>query len=223
MTIAGAKRYFVCSYGGCASWTLRRFLQHYGTAYHIHSCRPPEFLTLPVSRKPVHRLFNYGVKEHFGSARKDRIRDTSNCSVIYLFVKPAYSIFSRKAFSQRHLRSIGVERKNLRKLRKLSREEYITSGEDLIDYESFFHNYVMRGINRNYDIIAVNVHKLWNDLESFFTLTDLPLSELEKFPQRQPHRFAEKVEKYLNFAYRALNEKIDAMAPVTLIEGRDKD
>lgn len=211
MTIAGTERYFVCSYGGCASWIVRRFLQNYGTAYHIHSCRPPEFLTLPVSRKPVHRLFNYGVKEHFGSARKDRIRDTSGCYVIYLFVKPAYSIFSRKAFSQRHLRSIGVERKDLKKLRKLSREEYVTGGEDLIDYESFFHNYVMGGINRNYDIIAVNVHKLWNDLESFFKLTDLPLSEMERFPRREPHRAAEKVEKYLNSAYRALNEKIDAM------------
>ena len=83
------KRYFVCSYGGCASWTLLEFLQNNGVAYHIHSNRPPELLTLPVSRKLIHRLLNYGMREHFSNRKKHRIIDTSNCYVIYLYVKPS--------------------------------------------------------------------------------------------------------------------------------------
>jgi len=85
-------------------------------------------------------------------------------------VKPVYSILSRKAFSQRHLRSIGVKPQNLKKLKTLSPKEYIVGKTNLIDYESFFDNYVVKGINRNYDIIAVNVHKLWDNLAKFFRL-----------------------------------------------------
>jgi len=217
------KRYFVCSYGGCASWTLLQFLQNNGVTYHIHSNRPPELLTLPVSRKLIHRLLNYGMREHFSNRKKHRIIDTSNCYVIYLYVKPAYSILSRKAFSQRHLKSIGVKPQNLKKLKTLSRKEYLVGRTNLIDYESFFDNYVVKGINRNYDIIAVNVHKLWDNLPKFFSFTDIPLSEIKKFPKKRPHIAEKLLEKYVKsgYAYGSLNEKIDAMDPITLLKGSE--
>ncbi len=191
------KRYFVYSYGGCASLTLFEFLRNNGVTYHIHSNRPPELLTLPVSRKPIHRLLNYGVREHFSNRKKHRIFDTSNCYVIYIYVKPAYSTLSRKAFSQRHLRSIGVKPQNLKKLKTFSPKEYIVGKTNLIDYESFFDNYVVKGINRNYDIIAVNVHKLWENLVKFFLFTNIPLSEIKNFPKKRPHNAEKLLEKYV--------------------------
>ena len=97
-------------------------------------------------------------------------------------MKPAYSIFSRNAFSQRHLRSIGVKPQNLKKLKTLSPKEYIVGKTNLIDYESFFDNYVVKGINRNYYIIAINIHKLWDNLAKFFSFTDIPLFEIKNFP-----------------------------------------
>ena len=41
-----------------------------------------------------------------------------------------------------------------------------------------------KGINRNSDIIAVNVHKLWDNLDKFFLFTDIPLSKIKNFPKK---------------------------------------
>ena len=73
---------------------------------------------------------------------------------------------------------------NLKKLKTLSRKEYIVERTNLIDYESFFDNYVEKGINRISDIIAVNVHKLWDNLAKYFSFTDIPISEIKKFPNK---------------------------------------
>ncbi len=124
-------QFFICSYGGCASWSVARFLSRYGTVHHIHSRKSPEYLSLPVSRKIFHRWFGGGIKEHFSNSPSDNIQDTSICRVLYLYVKPVYSIFSKRAFSVRHLRSIGVSRTNLRSVSKMSRLS-ISIGEKIL-------------------------------------------------------------------------------------------
>ncbi len=211
------RQFFVCSYGGCASWTIADFLGRYGTVHHIHSRQPPEFLSLPVSRKALNRWFGKGTKEHFSRSRRHRLEDTSNCTVIYLYAKPVYSIFSRRAFSRRHLKSIGVTGTNLRKLSKMSRSEYLDGGVDLIGYEQFFDNYVVAGVNRNYNIVAVNVQKLWESLENFFTDLKLPAGDLPSFPKERPREREEEIGRHLDYIYSSFNRRIDEMEPITVI------
>lgn len=211
------RRFFVCSYGGCASWTIASFLGRYGAVHHIHSTRPPEFLSFPVSRKALHRWFGGGAKEHFSGSRRDRLEDASNCAVIYLYVKPVYSIFSTRAFSRRHLKSIGVTGINLRKLCKMSRSEYLRGGVDLIGYEQFFDNYISNGINRNYDLLAVNVHQLWDNLDDFFGGLNLPTGDTRSFPKERRRKREDEINRHIDEIYGLFNERIDQMAPITVI------
>ena len=209
--------FYVCSYGGCASWTIHRFLKNYGTVYHIHSRFPPKYLTLPVSRKWSHRFSNEGVREHFSDNPADRIEVTTAVHVIFLYIKPVYSIYSRRAFSQRHLKSIGVTKKNLNILKTLSRQEYMKKNEDLINYEEFFNNYVNETAERNYDIISVNVEKLWDNLDTFFEYVDIPKSDKDRFPERRKPQAIGKITKYMDNIYSSYNTRIDEMDPIVTI------
>ncbi len=213
-------QFFICSYGGCASWTVARFLRRYGTIHHIHSRKPPEYLTLPVSQKILHRWFGGGAKEHFSNSPSDRIQDTSTCSVLYLYVKPVYSIFSKKAFSVRHLKSIDVSGTNLRRISRMSRSDYLRGGVDLISYEQFFDNYVSQDINRNYNIVAVNVHKLWNHLPELFEILNLPQTDIESFPHERSREREKEIQEHLDDIYAHFNQRIDNMKPIVVVHAK---
>ena len=201
--------YYICSYGGCGSKMLWRFIGRYATCYHIHSRIPPAYLE---------QIDN----EQFNGEKVEE-NEISKYKVIYLFRNPSdaqMSIFSSKRNRQlKHWFHIGVEdSQNIPEI-----EEYLYQKEDKLNYMEFFNNYVENKININYDIIAINYHKLWNNLSEFIRILELPVKCIKKFPKKKEKsikKFPHYV-KSLNGINIQLVEKINKMPNIVIIKGID--
>ena len=99
----------------------------------------------------------------------------------------------------------------------MSRSDYLRGGVDLINYEQFFDNYVSKGINRNYNIIAVNVHKLWSHLSEFFDILNIPNTDIESFPHERTREREKEIQEHLDDIYAHFNQRIDEMKPIAVI------
>ena len=99
----------------------------------------------------------------------------------------------------------------------MSRSDYLRGGVDLVSYEQFFDNYVSQGINRNYNIIAVNVHKLWSHLSEFFDILNIPNTDIESFPHERTRERGKEIQEHLDDIYAHFNQRIDEMKPIAVI------
>ncbi|MDP6275770.1 MAG: hypothetical protein QGF69_02505 [Candidatus Marinimicrobia bacterium] len=108
----------------------------------------------------------------------------------------------------------------MRTISKMSRSDYLRGGVDLISYEQFFDNYVSQGINRNYNIIAVNVHKLWNHLPELFEILNIPQTDIESFPHERSREREKEIQKHLDDIYAHFNQRIDNMKPIVVVRAK---
>ena len=212
--------FYVCSYGGCGSTMLTRFLGRYGKCFHIHSRTPPEYLTR--IRKTDH--FPYA-KEWFSD---DPVDDAGRYTVIYLYRHPTFAQLAKtgakgnQIYNPIHHRNIQVPNPVPANINEYA-NACLTAGEELLGYEEFFDNYVERARNTNYDIVCVDYARLWENLEEFFLTIRLGPSEIRNFPQKKrrtkPRNNQELVSR-LNDVNRQLITRIENTPPVMLIPGK---
>lgn len=208
----GCRVFFVCSYGGSGSWLLTRFLASYGRAFHVHSRRPPPKLTR------IETTTLTGEYEWFSRDREISPSRLADYSVVFIYSKPIFSIMSRMGWSRFHFSNIEVP--SLDALQGVTRQEYLQGNRDLIDYEGFFDNYVTRKLNQNYDIVCVNYHKLWENLERFFSALDLPSADIEEFPRfRKPTKWREIAAMSSCKMYEGFNRRIEDTEPLVVVRG----
>ena len=201
--------YYVCSYGGCGSKMLTNFLKSYGRAFHIHSRKPPEKLTF--IRETVHT----GELEWFDYEKEIPENLLPNYYVIFLYCKPVFSLMSSYAWGPIHFSNIEIDANS--DLNEMSRPDYLKRGVDSIKYIDFFNNYIFNTSERNYNLIAVNYHHLWDNIDKLFFLLDIELSEKSTFPVRSTPSL-EKIKACKKYSmYKDLDVIIDSLEPVFII------
>lgn len=175
----GRPIFYVCSYGGSGSTMLTRFLSQYGTAYHIHSLIPPQYLTYPINAKFIDNFSTVKVPEN----------ELKRCKVIYIFRNPTSAQIS--VYCDYHRVHLEYPNPGDKSLFPVKLQEYVARGKNTLNYGRHYNNYMCHA-NRNYEIIGVNYHKLWDDsiLTRLCKKLELPDSAAVKFPPKKekPHQ-----------------------------------
>ena len=167
------KIFYVCSYGGCGSKMLCKYLSNFGEVKHIHSRNPPQELEY-IGDKSINilaykRLFRnknlrikynneHKYKEWF-NGEKIPDNDLNNYYVIYIYKDPVKSIFSRFKINQ-HLIHVQVNQDNILGLYN----NVLEQKKDLYGIEEFYNNY-MTPNKRNYKIYGIRYEDIFDNLE----------------------------------------------------------
>jgi hypothetical protein len=175
--------FYICSYGGCASKMLCRFLSKFYIVYHIHSRYPPKKLTA-IRKTKIHKKmewFNY--QKVLGKKLKDLV------TVIYIYRKPSTSLLSTEGWGRCHYSNIGLNIHNKTIQKFFSKKEqvrfnYSKHPKDLFGLENFFKNYVIKKNHVNYDIICIKYEELWDNLDQIFSHLKIPDQIKEQFPKK---------------------------------------
>lgn len=160
------RNFYVCSYGGCASWMLCDFLRKFGTSFHVHSRFPPREISL---------------------VKREQFTDQPDTTpakkfVIFIYSHPSHSIRSRAAFGRVHWRNIGVPDEIAQTIPSTP-EEYLALDRDPVGYAEFFLNYTSGGLG--YPVYAVNYHRLWRNLRHLLYQLGIPESAIDSFPHER--------------------------------------
>jgi hypothetical protein len=135
--------YYICSYGGCGSKVLTKYLSNFGNTFHVHTRKPPTNLTFIKNEQFTNILVNKN--------------DIVNYKVIYIYRNPIKAIYSRFQVPQ-HLNHIQSNP-------KVTLENVITEKKDLYGIEDFFNNYTEKiEKKRNYKICCVKYEDLFNNI-----------------------------------------------------------
>ncbi len=168
--------YYICSFGGCGSKMLTNFLQQFGKVVHIHNRYPPKVLS-------VIRLKS----ENDGSFSTIPIcnESLSKVHVIYIFRDPTEAQVSRWGIN--HFMNIQVP--NLSRYVKIlaNPKKYIKYNQNLLKYDKFHQNYMKAPRSKNYNIYAINYHKLFTseNIKHLCNKLKLPPGAETKFPHRK--------------------------------------
>ena len=168
------RKFFVCSWGGCGSTTLCKYLNNFGKTYHIHDRYPKEHLCYPVNHKDSSWLpsecsqFSSHQIEHY---------NLKNYTFIFLIANPVKSIFSRFIKNKycnykEHLRYISCK--------DIELEEVIHSGKDLYKLNEFYYNYV--NCKKKYNIYLINFDYIFENIDNINNILKIPKNKL--FPKR---------------------------------------
>jgi len=131
--------------------------------------------------------------------------------VIYVYSKPECSIWSR--CEPPHWQSLHVPNNTIKKVcdlinipieieagtgryqdtlifdrrtentNKINSIKYLNLDHDHLGYERFFYNYAC--VPKSYDILLLNYHYLWENLEPLFDCCGIPLEDIQKFPRQR--------------------------------------
>ena len=168
------KVFYVCSWGGCGSQLLCRYLNNFGKAVHIHDPNPPDNLEyigfknnswgwcpydLPEYEDKYKNIYNRGLEWFNGI----KINDDHEYYVIFLYRNPVYSIKSR-FWSPIHLKNI---RSPTVAISKVCREKL-----DLFNIENWYINYMNKN-NKNYKVYAIKYEELFDKIKEFDQLFNI--------------------------------------------------
>lgn len=170
------RTYCVCSYGGCGSKMLSAFLKPYGKVVHMHDRYPPPRLT-QIRQRP-------DGDGHF-TKRPLCGRCLQKVFVIFLFRDPTEVQVSR--WSMAHFRHIQVPTLRKHASALASPTAYCQKNQDLLQYGSFYNNYMDPGKKRNYKIFGVNYHKLFEpqNIRALCDALRLPSHAAASFPTKK--------------------------------------
>ena len=143
------RKFYICSYGGCGSTILYKYLSNFGDAYHIHSRFPPQNLTLVEKANDIDSRFT---DVEIGDA------DLSNYTVIYIYRNPIHAIYSRFEIPV-HLTNIGSDD-------KITIQDVVDSHLDLYGIGEFYDNYT-GSHGRNYKTYCVKYEDFFDNIELF--------------------------------------------------------
>ena len=212
--------FYVCSYGGCASRMICKFLGKHYIVYHIHSRYPPMKLCSIKKTKMTGKFewFNYL------NVLKKKYRD--NITVIYLYRKPSTSLLSRMGWGKCHFSNINLNTHGLTKFLSKdinARLKYSKIQKDLLGLNNFFKNYVNKGLNKNYSIHCIKYETLWENLEDIFKKLNIPKEYIEEFPKKYEKELDERqleVKENLENKYKKLENYMDVLPPYFIIPPR---
>ena len=200
--------YYICSFGGCGSWMLSKYLANFGKIEHIHSRNPPEKLTYVGSNNDNDNSSSSNVYfEWFNDIEIDD-NNIQNYKVIYIYKNPIKAIYSRFVYKKspniKHLQHIQCDFNGDIKL-----IDVINSGKDLYKIEEFFDNYTNNNI-RNYQIYCVKYDEFWENIELFNNTLNLPdIKEL--YPKKEEITRIGHYNNELNQIYTSLIQKMNKM------------
>lgn len=155
--------FYVCSYGGCGSKMLHKYLNSIPgvSAKHLHERNLPTKLSRTS-----------GLYLHSGKLNKEQLENTT---VIYIYrTNLIHSIYSRFD-NPNHLRNIKVPCDY-----KLTPHDIAISGEDKYGIIDFYNTYTTSPLTnkkisrRNYDIHCVKYDDFFNNLDEFNRHFSLP-------------------------------------------------
>jgi hypothetical protein len=198
------KFYYVCSFGGCGSTPLTKYLSNFGNAFHVHSREPPDKLAYVgkyLSPDP-------GSHENWFNGVPVKEEDLPNFKVIYLYRDPLKCIYSRFINMNRpdnpernHIFNIQCPR------RYINLKDVVEHRQDLYRLEEFFDNYTRQNPNRNYEIIPLEYNQVFDDFPAFNKLLDLPNDE-SLFPVKKETKREPYYEPELREVYKSLINKM---------------
>jgi len=156
------QNFYICSFGGCGSWTLVNYLAHFGNAYHVHSRNPPTNLTYVGN---TNQTQNTTYDEWFNTIEIPE-EDIDRYKVIYLYRNPIHAIYSRFQDAN-HLKHI--ETCETTELNDVIREK-----KDLYEIQEFFMNYTTQHKKRNYPIYGVKYETFFENIQSLNYILGIP-------------------------------------------------
>ena len=203
------KIYYVCSYTGCGTMLLTTALENEETLVRIcHSRFPPDKLEfvfsdglpeIPKKRKDYNKtMFKFN-----GTKVPDDLLD--KITVIYIFKNPVNSIYSRL---RNNFYAGFIESPH----GQCELTDIIDQKKDLFELEQFFDNYTKPNPNRNYPIICVNYHKLFEEQDKLTEYLGIPPLGLVKKENKHEMKDLETLEEI----YKPLNDKIKNMPFMTI-------
>ena len=206
--------FYICSYGGCGSTILFRYLSLFGNVYHIHDRYPPNNLKYIGKENTDKDVYS----EWFNDVEipKDKLK---NYKVIFIYRHPIPVIFSRFGLTKpnvHHLKNIKCDNNG-----NIKFVDVIKSRKDLYKVEDFFDNYTIPK-ERNYDIYAIKYELFWNNISLFNKLMGVPdIKELYPVKSETPKKLSFINE--LNNIYRPLINKMKAMGFIEVIKSINKN
>jgi len=208
----GDINYYICSFGGCGSKILQKYLSNFGNTHHIHSRVPPKMLTRVGTEEYPEWFNNIKISEKVD--RQYNLDQIKNVKVIYLYRNPIDAIHSRfipgktHRISTDHLNNITADHWNI--------ESVIGNMMDLWQLNDFYNNYTKPDDERNYKIYCVNYEKFWDNIELFNSTMELPnIKSLYPVRHESNHEYIH-VDK-LNEIYKLLIENMNAMPPIKIV------
>ena len=187
------KVFYVCSWGGCGSKLLCRYLNNFGKAVHIHDPNPPDILEyigfknnswgwcpydLPEYEYKNKNVCNRGLEWFNGI----KVNDEHEYYVIFLYRNPVYSIKSR-FWSPVHLKNI---RSPTIAISNVCKEK-----QDLFNIEEFYRNYMKK--RSNYKIYAIKYEELFDKIKE--------LDQLFNINQNNEIKLEDKIETARNYKW----------------------
>jgi len=210
--------FYVCSYGGCGSRMLCRYLGFFGIVRHIHSRIPPLYnLTRPYNIDGMHEFFNL---DDVVDVNVNKEQQEIKYVVIYLYRNPIKAIESRFILNDypnipftRHLRNIQCPQITTTLL------DVIKFQTDLYGIEEFFNNYVYPKNKRNYNVVCVKYESLWDNIKEFnrtVGIPNCPKCYQPRYESKHNVILSPENNCVLNIVYQSLIKKMQLMSPIEI-------
>ncbi|CAN0178789.1 unnamed protein product [Scytosiphon promiscuus] len=199
------RTYYVVSFGGSGSKMLGGWLSERGKSlvkevFHIHDPRPADKLFAKVARRGVSAgrggkgkdFRGYDFPEGDFPADGRLVEDVDSYRVVMIFKDPAEALVSRYFYN--HCKNLRGAECGATPQDFPSLESYAEESGDRLHMESFYDNYCNpakaaagnagSSARRNYPVVCVNYHKMWDNKEALVKALGLPSGEASKMPKR---------------------------------------
>ncbi|GMH69904.1 hypothetical protein TrST_g14122 [Triparma strigata] len=231
------RTYVIISYGGSGSKMLSGWISDLPkssvvTVKHMHDPNPPN----------VMRTFNRPLREatHNGDYRDRHIpgglfsKDTAlipkdkydDFRYVYIFKDPVEGLVSR--YGHGHCVHVGGDCSSEQNFPTL--DQYASGGKDSFHISNFFDKWTTSDPSREYPVLAINYHKIWDNVPSIVEALGLPASYAQSFPKRTEtvrnnktgskeghNNHSEDVREKLRGIYKSVRDNIFTMPAMTVI------
>lgn len=211
------KIFYICTYGGCGSKVLQKYLNNFGKTYHVHDPNPPILLE-GVGDNVIHKFKYQPNRTHNGFFNKKIVpsSELNNIFVIYIYRNPIKSIISRFTVQGNLEKNPKAHLENIKGNPDITINDVINTEKDLFNLEKFFDNYTTINEKRNYKIICIKYEELWNNIEELNKI--LNIGNNISFPTRQERNINIGDDKKLKLEkiYLYLNKKMNNMKAIEI-------
>ena len=186
------KIFYVCSYGGCGSTMLCKYLNNYGKSFHVHDRYPPDKLS-QLGLLCYHEWFNgVEIPNH----------ELNQYYVIFIYREPIHCIYSRFHIPE-HLYHIKCNT-------TIKLHDVITEKKDLYGINFFFNKYTTPNPKRNYKIHCIKYEELFENMSTFNKYFDLRDDNI-LYPVESVSNYVYKEKDILTKIYTPLINKMNKM------------
>ena len=170
-----------------SGWISDLSSQHVVKVRHMHDPNPPtemhEF-NRPIA-ETTHHQTDYRERHipggHFPSTTPAiPVENYDDFRYIYIFKEPVEGLVSR--YGHGHCEHVGGDCGSMDAFPKL--DQYSERGVDFFKISDFFLNWTTEDVKRQYPIICLNYHKLWDNLPRVVEALGLPEELVGSFPKR---------------------------------------